>query len=144
MNALKLDGQTMGIIIKKKYSATYLVKSFFKLSPRSSYLRYVKDRNFISTRDFVPTLIFVSCVYIYMCIEKFEYNMFKPNLSTLSIEYIFCTKKSRKYYQVNIIQAPMDQWAPSVESTFAYLSFERKRIYNIGKIILAVLSVEVC
>ena len=39
---------------------------------RSSYLRYVKERNFISTRAFVPILIFLSCVYIYICIEKFQ------------------------------------------------------------------------
>ena len=29
-------------------------------------------RNLISTRAFVPILIFVSCVYIYVCIEKFQ------------------------------------------------------------------------
>ena len=31
---------------------------------KSDRLRYVKERNFISTRAFVPILIFVSCVYV--------------------------------------------------------------------------------
>ena len=31
-----------------------------------------KERNIISTCAFVPILLFVSCLYIHICIEKFE------------------------------------------------------------------------
>ena len=71
---LKLRSSTFAICLTCSQNVWEIGLKYpiFKPSPWSLYLRYVKERNFISIRAFVPILIVVSCVYIYICIEKFK------------------------------------------------------------------------